>query len=114
METTNKSNSIIKTVQNLEGIEEKKNFLRSFSKKYGAIAKENNLTINALLVMAYSKEGATNVKTFNQWKQEGRKVKKGSKSLILWSGAVTKGEDKEGDKFFKIAFVFAEDNTELI
>jgi hypothetical protein len=59
------ANSIIEQVQALEGIE--KNYLRAFSKirrNRGA----NGTTINALLVLAYGREGAVNVKTFNQWK----------------------------------------------
>jgi hypothetical protein len=111
------ANSIIEQVQALEGIEEKKNYLRAFSKKYGEVAKANGTTINALLVLAYGREGAVNVKTFNQWKQEGKRVKKGSKSLILWSGIVNTAKEEgseEGSKFFKIAFVFPENNVETI
>jgi hypothetical protein len=45
-------------------------------------AKANGTTINALLVLAYGREGAVNVKTFNQWKQEGKRVKKEVKALF--------------------------------
>jgi hypothetical protein len=49
--------------------------------KYGEVAKANGTTINALLVLAYGREGAVNVKTFNQWKTK-EKSKKGVKKLF--------------------------------
>jgi N-terminal domain of anti-restriction factor ArdC len=118
------SKSIIETVQSLKGIEDKKNFLREFSKSYAKVLEGKEITkpdgtvkpmgINDLLVLAYAREGATNLKTFNQWKKDGYNVKKGAKSLILWSALIIKG-DQEGEqaqKFFKIAFVFAENDVE--
>lgn len=121
------NNSIITTVQSLKGIEDKKSFLREFSKSYAGVIEGKEVTkpdgttkpmgINDLLVLAYAREGATNLKTFNQWKKEGYNVKKGAKSLILWSGCIinskegNNGEEKQ-TKFFKIAFVFAENDVE--
>lgn len=113
--------SIIETVHGLEGIEQKKHFLREFSQAYGMIVKNKGITVNELLRMAYEREGAINLKTFNQWKNEGFRVKKGAKSLILWSGVIINLEKKEshegetkGGKFFKVAFVFDENNVESI
>ena len=120
------SKSIIETVQSLEGIEAKKTFLREFSKSYSGVIAGKEVTkpdgtikpmgINDLLVLAYAREGATNLKTFNQWKKDGYNVKKGAKSLILWSALIIKG-DQEGEqaqKFFKIAFVFDENSVEPV
>lgn len=121
------NNSIIDTVHSLEGIDAKKNFLREFSKSYAGVIEGKEVKkadgtikpmgINDLLVLAYAREGATNLKTFNQWKKEGYIVKKGAKSLILWSGCII--NSKEGDngeerqtKFFKIAFVFDQNSVE--
>jgi hypothetical protein len=73
--------------------------LRAFS-KYGEVAKANGTTINALLVLAYGREGAVNVKTFNQWKQEGKRVKKEVKPYFMERNSKQKRRGKRrGSKF---------------
>lgn len=126
------TNSFIETVQSLKGIEDKKNFLREFSKSYAGVIEgkivintdgsTRPMRINDLLLKAYEREGAHNLKTFNQWKKEGFAVKKGAKCLILWSALIIGSNDKENEngdreskpagKFFKIAFVFDENSVE--
>lgn len=47
-------------------------------------------------VYAPTEEGTTDFKKFNEWKQEGYTIKKGSKAFPVWSQP-TKRERKEGD-----------------
>lgn len=47
-------------------------------------------------VYAPTEEGTTDFKKFNEWKQEGYTIKKGSKAFPVWSQP-TKREKKEGD-----------------
>lgn len=42
-------------------------------------------TINEALIDAYSKDGHTEFKTFNQWKSEGKSIIKGSKAFVVWA-----------------------------
>lgn len=52
-------------------------------------------------------------KTFNQWKQEGATVKKGSKAYLVWgqprqvSQAVEGSEEPEEFKYWPVAYLFA-------
>lgn len=112
-------NSLLQTVRSLEGIEQKKSFLREFTKSYSELAKSKGLSVNELLKLAYKREGVEELHTFNGWKEKGFKVSKGSKSLILWSGKIQSGsEDKqegEGNRsFFAVAHVFCQDSVEKI
>jgi hypothetical protein len=59
------------------------------------------------------------LKTFKQWKDEGRRIKKGSKSYILW-GRPVRSKKKETEtepesknyKFFPIVYLFSAEQVE--
>ena len=103
-------------VFSLHGIEEKKNFLKQFSEKFKETAKSKGLTVNDLLTLLYKKEGYNELHTYKSWVEKGRKVKKGAKSLILWSCLIKKSssEDEKSKGFFSIAHVFDVSQTEEI
>lgn len=77
----------------------------------------SSLRINDVLAMWYKEStGATDFKTFNQWKEEGYNVKKGEKAFVLWSKKrqataaqeENKNEDPESYEFFPIAYLFSD------
>lgn len=79
------------------------------------IAEKQYRNINeAIKEEIYKPQGHTNLKTFDQWKEEGFYIKKGSKALALWARpqpnaeqAADGGEPAEGTKF-RIMYVFSE------
>lgn len=78
------------------------------------------VTVNDLLVDQYMEDGATDLRTFKAWKDAGRKVKKGSKAVIVWSkpkklkAKDKKEEEEEEFKYFGIAHLFDISDTEKI
>ncbi len=51
-------------------------------------------SINEGLVSIYANQGHTTLKTLRQWNNEGLRVKKGEKALLLW-GRPTASQNKE-------------------
>lgn len=76
------------------------------------------MRVNDIIAQWYKEDsGATVFKTFNQWKNEGYKIKKGSKAFVLWSKktkATKHGETQSGEpttddyEFFPIAYLFSD------
>lgn len=82
-------------------------------------------SINDIVIMWYKEEsGATEFKSFFQWKQAGFTVKKGEKAFLLWAKkrkATAKIEVKENEdpleeeyRFFPLAYVFSDKQVEPI
>lgn len=125
MQTQTESQSIIEEVKGLQGIEAKKDFLRKTSDMCRMAQTLNpdllDYTINEMIIQLYKAAGATTLKTFEGWKENGRKVKKGAKALIIWSGKKS-GKEKEVSenesesqkeyKFFGVAHLFDFSDTE--
>ncbi len=78
-------------------------------------------TINYILLHhIYEVDGATDFKTFGQWKKEGYTIKKGEKAFILWGQPVKsknkaeEGKEKEADpeesneQFFPLCYLFSD------
>ncbi|KAF0198396.1 MAG: hypothetical protein FD166_1449 [Bacteroidetes bacterium] len=75
-------------------------------------------TINYMLLNhIYETEGATEFKTFMQWKQEGATVKKGAKAFLIWGQPLgTREEEKEkgispedfDSLFFPLCYLFSD------
>lgn len=81
----------------------------------------NKITVNCLLKQCYAEQygGIDDFKTYKQWKEEGRQVKKGESSHIIFSRPIfdikkEKGEEiKDGEKnFFSTCNVFHINQTE--
>lgn len=83
-------------------------------KKSGAID-----SINDALADIYAQQGHTELKSYKQWKESGKQVRKGEKALLLW-GKPTERKKKEGEaqnqtaegaednfSFFPVAYVFS-------
>lgn len=124
MQTQNQNQNIIETVKSLSGIEAKKDFLRKISDNLRAAQLVDiellQFSINELIIKIYQANGATTLKTFEGWKDSGRKVKKGAKALIIWSSKKTKETKDDNDnqiveyKFFGVAHLFDFSDTEEI
>lgn len=93
-------------------------------------------SINEGLINIYRDEGHSELKTFEQWKKEGKRVKKGEKALLLWgrpkkmkqgaqaesgtahgaqataygtnAGSGAQGESEAGDTYFPLCYVFSD------
>jgi len=74
--------------------------------------------VNEGIKLIYAKEGHTELKTFNQWLNDGLQVKKGEKAFLLWSKPlyVLKNEPKpeHGAPFFPVFYVFSNLQVEPI
>jgi antirestriction protein ArdC len=75
-----------------------------------------NLTMNELLVIQYKAEtGATFFKTFKQWKEEGKMIRKGERGYPVFSrpiGVIKAEKGKEArpeeNKYFGTCYLFNE------
>jgi hypothetical protein len=97
-------------------IHEKRVILKKLSKPLQELSKIGKIeSVNAGLKTIYKSDGHIILKTFNQWKKDGKSIKKGEKALCLWGAPKHKGEadeqcqDMEGDKldFYPICYVFS-------
>ena len=61
----------------------------------------------ALREMIYKPLGLTNLSTYEEWKEKGFAVKKGSKALVLWAQK-PESEIEEGKSKYQLGFYFAE------
>ncbi len=88
--------------------------LRSLSTGFAIGVREGILSsVNQGLVNYYREQGHHELKPFNRWKEEGFKIKKGSKALLLWGEPkkkkteAEKEQEEEAGKFFPVAYVFS-------
>lgn len=107
--------------------EELKALSQEFQKamKLGLIQAES---VNECLRMHYAKQGFTNLRTFNEWKELGYSVKKGEKGCVLWARPVASKAEKERieeakkqgkeeeakEDYFPICFLFGENQVHQI
>ena len=109
----------VKKEQN--AIQAKRNELKELSRQLQKQAQDHGLktSTNFLLREWYAADGHKELKTFEQWKEQGYFVRKGEKALLLWghpkpskqalTTATENGkteEDAEND-FYPIAYVFS-------
>jgi hypothetical protein len=99
---------------------------RQHLKAISALAKEKiqeckASSINEGIKLIYKEQGHEVLKTFNQWRTDGFKVKKGSKALLLWGSPVnaTKKAQAEGDQdteseFFPVSYLFSNQHVEPV
>lgn len=76
-------------------------------------------TMNELLKAFYAEAGHTELKTFQQWKENGYSVKRGEKAILLWgtpkatkesrqaAAEEGKNEDEAKEDFFPLAYMFS-------
>ncbi len=63
--------------------------------KNGLIPMVEGTTVNDLLKDHYEEQGHTDLKSFNQWKEEGYSVKRGEHALLLWAHPKASKQSKE-------------------
>ena len=79
-------------------------------------------TVNeALLQVVYKSDTHQVFKTFNQWKKEGKRIKKGEKAFLVWAmpkrfDRKEKKENERSDtyKYFPICFLFSNAQVEEV
>ena len=110
----------------LQSYQEKKSLLASLSDQVIIIKLSLSCKTNEALRIFYQTldKNAKEFKTFNQWKKDGKKVKKGSKAWAFWSRPIegkSKKEVKRNGKskilenkydFFAMSYVFANNQVE--
>lgn len=96
-------------------IQEKRDILKEHSKTVAPLVKEGMYnTINEAIVKEiYQNERNQEFKTYEQWKAEGKQVRKGEKAFLVWGkpkgsheGEEQTAED-EKEKFFPVCFLFS-------
>ena len=80
-------------------------------------------TVNEGLANYYAAEGHTTLKSFRRWKEEGFKIKKGSKALLFWGEPKTHNKPQEQEpppeedkdsKFYPLAYLFSQMHVEQL
>lgn len=111
--------------------EKKVNEARAYLKEISKIAKELvkseqydtvNEAIRFEIYQLHNKE----LKTFKQWLEDGKCVKKGEKGFVFWGAPKAKKTknkevapaepmtEEEEEKFFPICYLFSEDQVQLL
>ena len=78
--------------------------------KDGAIDAE---TINDALIQLYSQDGHAEFKTFQQWKELGKSIIKGSKAYVVWGRPqAIRDQDPDGEhdefRFWPLCYLFGD------
>ena len=72
-------------------------------------------TINEGLKQIYSEQGHSDLKTYEEWKQQGMQVKRNEKALYLWRRQTEKTIDENGEQktitFFPMIALFSENQV---
>lgn len=98
-------------------IREKRNRLREVSKPIQILVKAGALpSVNHGLKQIYYQEGHDDLKTIWEWNDEGKRVKKGEKALLLWGSprkakkateVKNKGAEVDDMQYYPICYVFS-------
>lgn len=95
-------------------IKEKRQELKGLSAPIRLLVKEGRFeTVNEGLKEIYAEEGHTILKSLRQWNDDGKRVKKGERALMLWGSPrkfeVVDEETAEVDEmdYYPICFVFS-------
>jgi hypothetical protein len=95
---------------------------------YSEIGDEKNAmrwasrTLNSIIIESFYKDSENDdFRTFNEWKREGYKVKKGSKGFVVWGRPLSEQKAEQGQEasdeestFFPISHVFSNAQVELM
>jgi hypothetical protein len=86
--------------------------------------REEGKTKNEVLIDFYESCGYSDFRTYRQWKEAGKQVKKGEQAFLVWAkplsskqaeAAKAKGEEApahEGPEFFPLCYLFAASQVE--
>ena len=97
----------------LTPIQEKREQLRKYSAAVKPLVTEGKFkTVNAAIIATIFRNELHQIfKSFDQWKIEGFKVKKGEKAFCVWGAPVAKNENEE-ESFFPFKFLFSNAQVE--
>lgn len=106
--------------KNKEKYQENRTFLKQISNAVKELVKMGEYgTVNEAVIETVYKNANPEIKelnTFNQWKQKGFTILKGSKAFVIWGQPIGKKqtEDQEKDEysFFPLCYLFA--NTQVM
>lgn len=79
-------------------------------------------TLNSIIIEKFYKDDQnSDFRTFNEWKREGFKVKKGSKGFVVWGRPLSEQKAEQGQEasdeestYFPISHVFSNAQVERI
>ncbi len=105
-----------KSNQNKAEKQENRNNLKKLSDIIKPLkAKDEVKTINEGLIQEYEKRGHRNLKTYSEWLNIGRQVKRGAKALYLWRRQTSFVTEENGEEktvfYFPMIAVFSESQT---
>lgn len=77
--------------------------------------KAEGITKNMRLIQYYESFGFSDFRTYKQWKEAGKQVKKGEKAFLVWAKPLSSqkpkeeatAEDQDGPEFFPLCYLFA-------
>lgn len=121
MDKINETLEAPKVAQDFDNIKDKRKFLARISKHLKMLVKEGVYdSVNQALLEFYAEDlpEGTAFKSFNQWRKEGKRVRKGEKAFLLWGKprqvAAKEAEENEDFKFFPLAYVFSSEQVENV
>ena len=68
-------------------------------------AQHPGAAVNRLLIDYYKSQGATELRTYEEWKSRGMQVRKGAKAYAIW-GKSEPSTTHEGALYFPLKYVF--------
>ena len=94
-------------------IQAKRIELKEISKTLKELKQNGGInTINEGLLSIYNLQGHRELKTFEQWERQGKRIKKGAKALYLWGKQTTKTISEEGHEkeiqYFPLVALFSD------
>lgn len=90
------------------------------------LAAEQDITVNDVLKHFYATQGHIELKTYNQWREEGYHVRKGEKAILLWgkphaskkskelAAQAGKDEEEAREDFYPLAYLFSNKQVERV
>ena len=68
-------------------------------------AQHPGAAVNRLLIDYYKSQGATELRTYEEWSERGKQVRKGAKAYAIW-GKSEPSTTREGALYFPLKYVF--------
>ncbi|MDR1544820.1 MAG: hypothetical protein LBS50_10555 [Prevotellaceae bacterium] len=85
-----------------------KNF-QAFCEPFLKLKKEGKTeTVNDCLIAVYKQQGTTVLKKYEDWRAEGKRIKKGAKGFYLWGQKETKVINNQIVTFYPMLVYFSD------
>ena len=94
--------------------QERREQLKKFSAEVKPLVEDGTFkTINGAIIAKFLRnEENQTFKSFDEWKSEGMKVKKGSKAFYIWGKPTEVKTETESFEYFPIRFIFSNAQVE--